>query len=83
MSTTTIRDTFNRAVVDGWGATDTGHPWQTSGGAAMDRQVSGGAGRVTLHAAPGAIRSQRIGRPATDGEIVTQVVAGQVSETTA
>ncbi|WP_160051421.1 peptidoglycan-binding protein [Nocardiopsis sp. FR26] len=80
---TTVTDTFAREVTDGWGSTSSGREWLLSGGAASDRQVSGGAGRVTLAATPGTIRVQRLSRPWTDGEVLAHLTIGQVSETEA
>jgi hypothetical protein len=80
---TTIIDTFDRQVTSGWGSTASGRVWLTSGGTATDRQVSAGAGRVTLESSPGTIRVQRLSRPWSDGEILAEFAAGQVSETEA
>ncbi|WP_160051305.1 peptidoglycan-binding protein [Nocardiopsis sp. FR26] len=78
---TTVVDTFDREVAGGWGTTQSGRTWLLTGGTNAERQVSGGAGRVTLADTPGTIRAQRLSRPWTDGEIFAQVTAGQTSET--
>lgn len=76
---TTLYDRFSRTEASGWGTTDSGAPWSLSGGLASERSVTPGVGRVTLESTPGTIRAQRLERPWTDGEILAQVSAGQVS----
>ncbi|MFV2198474.1 peptidoglycan-binding domain-containing protein [Nocardiopsis sp. LOL_012] len=80
---TTIVDGFARQATGGWGTTPTGHSWHLSGGAASERVVAGGAGRVTLSENPGELRIHHLDRPWGDGEVLAQVSAGQVSETEA
>lgn len=46
-SAPTITDAFQRTVAGGWGATDTGQTWTTTGGSSGDYSVSPGAGAVT------------------------------------
>ncbi|MFF5988134.1 hypothetical protein [Prauserella flavalba] len=41
-------DDFARSVTGGWGSTDTGQPWITSGGAAGDYSVDGFRGLLSL-----------------------------------
>lgn len=43
-------DTFTRTVSSGWGSTDDGHAWTTSGGAASAYSVSSGHGHVAVSA---------------------------------
>ncbi|WP_318205399.1 hypothetical protein [Streptomyces sp. SCL15-4] len=43
-----VTDTFTRTTSSGWGATDGGLTWATSGGSATDYSVSGGAGAHLL-----------------------------------
>lgn len=45
-----ITDTFTRTVVDGWGVTDTGQTWTTSGGAAANYDVDGSMGLMSFSA---------------------------------
>lgn len=45
-----ITDTFARTVVDGWGVTDTGQTWTTTGGAAANYDVTGGVGTMAFGA---------------------------------
>jgi len=52
MTVTTVgasaADLFGRTVSSGWGSTDTGQAWTTTGGSASDYSVSGGLGRHLL-----------------------------------
>lgn len=45
-----VLDTFTRTVSSGWGSTDDGHAWTTSGGAASAYSASSGKGRVSVSA---------------------------------
>jgi hypothetical protein len=45
--TTTAADTFTRTVANGWGTSDTGQVWTTSGGVAGDYAVATGTGNHT------------------------------------
>ena len=42
------QDTFTRSVSSGWGSTDTGSAWTTSGGSASDYSVNGTHGRMSM-----------------------------------
>lgn len=46
--TRTITDTFTRTVSSGWGTSDTGQVWTTTGGAATDFATNGTQGTVSL-----------------------------------
>lgn len=41
-------DTFTRSVSNGWGTSDSGHAWSTTGGAAADYSVSGTRGIISI-----------------------------------
>jgi hypothetical protein len=41
-------DTFTRSASNGWGTSDSGHVWTTSGGAAADYSVNGTKGVISL-----------------------------------
>lgn len=43
-----VADNFERTASSGWGVTNTGDTWTTSGGSASDFSVSGGLGRMSL-----------------------------------
>jgi hypothetical protein len=47
----TVKDSFTRTVASGWGSTDSGQAWSTSGGSAADFSVNGSAGLVSLGSA--------------------------------
>lgn len=46
--TSAFTDTFTRSVSNGWGSSDSGHAWSTSGGAAADYSVNGTRGIISL-----------------------------------
>ena len=46
----TVTDAFGRTVSNGWGTSDSGHVWTTSGGSAADYAVTGSAGRHIMTA---------------------------------
>lgn len=46
--TITITDTYSRTVASGWGSTDTGQAWTTTGGSASDFSVGTGRGTMSL-----------------------------------
>lgn len=43
-------DTFTRSVSNGWGSSDSGHAWSTSGGVAADYSVNGTRGIISMPA---------------------------------
>ena len=47
---TPVSDTFTRTESNGWGTSDSGHAWATSGGSAADYSVGSGTGSVSLAA---------------------------------
>ncbi len=44
LAATSTQDTFSRVVNDGWGTTETGGTWYSSGGAAAEYLVNGRSG---------------------------------------
>lgn len=56
-------DTFTRTVSNGWGTSNSGHAWTTSGGAAADYSTSGTQGSVAV----GAVDSDRLTLVDLDG----------------
>lgn len=73
-----VTDEFNRTVTSGWGSTDTGQAWATSGGSASDYSVSSGAGRHSLGSV-NVVRSTVLPGTRTDDHILTQVTVPAVA----
>ena len=75
-----VWDVFARTETDGWGASDSGHAWDTAaGGDASDRSVDGESGVVTLQSAPSTIRFQFVVEDLEDVEVLTRVWVDQVA----
>ncbi|GHJ01621.1 hypothetical protein TPA0906_34860 [Streptomyces olivaceus] len=72
-------DAFGRTVTGGWGIADCGFTWVGSQGAASDRSVTGGAGVVTLAAAPDTTRFQRLVSNIGDAEVLVRMSVSQLA----
>lgn len=71
-------DTFTRVVANGWGTTDDGRTWTSTGGLAANRSVNGTNGIITIPATPTTWRIQRVGLVLADCETLTQFSMPQV-----
>lgn len=72
-------DTFARTVSNGWGTSGSGHAWQTAGGAASDRSVSGTEGVITLPSSPTTIRQQWVDEDLTDASVLVALTPSQLA----
>ncbi|MFB6787699.1 hypothetical protein ACFCWT_13585 [Streptomyces olivaceus] len=72
-------DAFGRTAANGWGVADCGFTWAVSQGATSDRSVTGGAGVVTLAAAPDTTRFQRLVSGLGDAEVLVRMSASQLA----
>ena len=78
-----VWDSFQREETASWGVADSGQQWDLIGGVDSERNVSGGAGTVTLSGAadPGAIRFQQAFEDLTNCEVLVSVSVDQIATT--
>ena len=74
-----VWDTFTRTVSNGWGTTESGSLWTSSGGPASDRSVNGSAGVLTLSAPVTTVRFQLPSWQVTDPEVLTSITPSVVA----
>ena len=67
-----VHDTFTRDVVDGWGASDSGHTWTLDQGAASEFAVSGGVASMSM-ASINVSRWQSLAMSAADVDVTATV----------
>lgn len=68
----TVKDTFTRTASSGWGTSDTGQAWTTSGGTATDFSVGSGVGAIAF-AAAGARKQTQIGPSYADVRVRVKI----------
>lgn len=73
-----VTDTFTRTVASGWGTSDSGFTWATSGGSATDYSVSGGVGAHLL-ATAGASRRCILPTVISDFDFYASITADQLA----
>ncbi|MFE1192937.1 hypothetical protein ACFW6E_09065 [Streptomyces olivaceoviridis] len=73
-----VTDTFSRTVASGWGTSDSGFTWTTSGGSATDYSVGSGAGAHLL-ATAGSSRRCILPTLVSDFDFYTSVTADQLA----
>jgi hypothetical protein len=78
--TYTVIDTFTRTVSNSWSNADTGQSWTDVGGAAADRSVNGGLGKIS-HGTRNVIRTDELSGSFTDFEAYAECSVAVVSLT--
>lgn len=73
-----VRDTFARTVSNGWGTSDTGQAWVTSGGSASDYAVGTGVGTHTLPT-PAVTHASHFAMPVQVTDLTATVAASAVA----
>ncbi|WP_427422654.1 hypothetical protein [Lysinibacillus fusiformis] len=68
----TVKDAFGRTTASGWGTSDTGQAWTTSGGAAADFSVGSGAGAI-LFSTAGVRKQTQVGPSYADVRVRAKV----------
>lgn len=68
----TVKDTFTRTASSGWGTSDTGQAWTTSGGAATDFSVGSGVGAI-LFSSAGVRKQAQVGPSYADVRVRAKV----------
>jgi len=67
-----VTDTFTRTVSNGWGASDSGHVWSTSGGSPSDYSVDGSSGLISLGSVSTS-RTAATGSDISDVDVTTRI----------